>query len=284
MSIGCVGYLNSLPLIEGLAPGSTRRGQAGRGRWRLYLDAPSRLLAGLEGGQFDVGLCPVIDAQRSAGPLAMIPAGGIGCHGRTLTVRLFSRVDPARVDTIHADTDSHTSIVLLRILLDRCHGRRPQIHPLDGEARGGDWPEAMLLIGDKVVTDPPPESVYTHQVDLGELWYELTGLPFVFAVWMVREGTDPGRLPRVLSRLRDRNLQRIDAIVDRHAASHGWPIGLARAYLGRWLRYRIGREQLEAIRRFWHEARTIGAIDSVRPVSLLAAETGDGLSDPFCLK
>ena len=43
---------------------------------------------------------------------------------------------------------------------------------------------AMLLIGDKVVTREPRGMGF--QLDLGAAWKELTGLPFVFAVWMVR--------------------------------------------------------------------------------------------------
>ena len=45
---------------------------------------------------------------------------------------------------------------------------------------------ARLLIGDKVVTDAPPTDRYPHQMDLGEAWKDLTGLPFVYAMWMCR--------------------------------------------------------------------------------------------------
>ena len=45
--------------------------------------------------------------------------------------------------------------------------------------------QSVLLIGDKVVTDAPPEERYPYQMDLGAAWKELTGLPFVYAVWSV---------------------------------------------------------------------------------------------------
>ena len=83
------------------------------------------------------------------------------------------------------------------------YGRRPEIVPLEARSAlkvaesvrspltrfakgeppsptGGEGkPQAMLLIGDKVVTASPPATDYPHQLDLGEAWKTLTGLPFV---------------------------------------------------------------------------------------------------------
>ncbi len=290
-AIGCVGFLNSLPLIDGLDQAAARAlGDARGGRCRVHLDVPSRMLGLLEAGTADLALCPIIDYQRSSIPLAILPAGGIACHGRTLTVRLYSRIPPDRIDRVHADTDSHTSIVLLRVLLDRCYGRRPHVVPLEGPghqpagaSRGkgsprngngnGSAPEAMLLIGDKVVTAPPPTDLYPHQLDLGETWRELMDMPFIFAVWMARPGAELGHLPRVLAEVREHNLAHLDDLVARHAAAHGWPAGLARRYLGHWLRYRIGPDELEAMQRFWREARAIGAIEHIRPLQTWAPPT-----------
>jgi chorismate dehydratase len=55
-------------------------------------------------------------------------------------------------------------------------------------------PEAVLLIGDKVVD--PTRAGYAYEVDLGGAWRQMTGLPFVFAVWAspepaARTGQDP---------------------------------------------------------------------------------------------
>src|SRR4051812_26814768 len=80
--IGSVSYLNARPLIYGLD---------GRADVALTLDVPSRLLDGLREDRFDVALLPVIDYQRIEG-LRIVPAGGIGSDGQTLTVRIFSRV------------------------------------------------------------------------------------------------------------------------------------------------------------------------------------------------
>ena len=261
-SIGCVSYLNAKPLVDGLEEDPAVS---------LRLDVPSRLLADLEAGEVDVALCPVIDYHRAAGPLAVVPVGGIACEGPTLTVRLFSRVPIDAVRVVHADTDSHTSATLLRVLMRQRAGRDVELIDYDARehtaaGRIVESPEAVLLIGDKVVTDAPLAATYPHQLDLGEAWHRVTGLPFVFAVWMAPTDADLGDLAGRLDALRQRNADRLDDIVDRHHAAHGWPRSLAHRYLDEILRYDVGPRELEAIERFSSLAADAGFISSVRPI------------------
>ncbi len=260
--IGCVSFLNARPLVDGLDD---------RDDVALRYDVPSRLLSDLESGRVDIALCPVIDYQLSRVPLAIVPVGGIGCDGPTLTVRLFSRVPFDRVRRLAADTDSHTSVTLARVVMRRRFGVDVQVDQLDARALGADprrWPDTLLLIGDKVVTAAPPADAFAHSLDLGQAWGELTGLPFVFAVWMARRDVDLGDTAALLDRQRARNADRIDAIARVHGEALGWPIASAQAYLGRLLRYDIGPRQLDAMRLFWSEAREVGLLNAVRPVDL----------------
>jgi chorismate dehydratase len=260
--IGCVSFLNARPLIDTL---DTRNDLSVR------FDVPSGLLEDLNAGEVDIALCPVIDYQRSAQPLAVVPVGGIGCDGPTFTVRLFSRIPFNQVAQIHADTDSHTSVALMQVVLRQTYQHTVDVvdhAPAHLEAPVRDWPEALLLIGDKVVTRQPPERLYPHQLDLGQAWKDLTGLPFVFAAWMTHPRAELGGLPGVLDEARKRNAGRIDAIVAAHAASAGWPADLAADYLGRLLKYDIGPPQLEAMQRFWQMAGECELIETVRPLSL----------------
>jgi len=234
-------------------------------------DVPARLLADLEAGEVDIALCPVIDYHRAARLLSIVPAGGIGCDGPTLTVRLFSRVPIERITTVHADSDSHTSVALMRVVLAELHGLHPSLvsfHAREhvAEHRITETPETMLLIGDKVVTDSPLAVTYPYQLDLGEAWHELTGLPFVFAVWMAERGAALGDVPERLASIRQSNARRIEVLVDRHAARHGWPRELAGEYLGRILRYDVGARELEAIQRFGELAAKHGLIQEARPL------------------
>jgi len=254
--IGCVSFLNARPLIDGLD---------GHEAMAIRYDVPSALLDDLLAGAVDIALCPVIDYQLSPAPLTIVPVGGIGCDGETLTVRLFSRVPLEDIDRVHVDTDSHTSIVLMQVVLADRFGVRPEVVRRTGEA---DEAQALLLIGDKVVTDAPADEAYPHQLDLGEAWKRATGLPFVFAVWMARRDEPLGAAPALLERAQRENASRIDAIVEAWAPRRGWPSELARRYLGELLKYRVGRRELMAMERFFERAAALGLIDAARPLAL----------------
>ena len=266
--IGCVSYLNAKPLIEGLDDGDAAEGTTPTA---VRYDVPARLLSDLEAGDVDIALCPVIDYHRAARPLSIVPVGGIGCDGPTLTVRLFSRVPIERITTVYADSDSHTSVALLRIVLANLYGIQPKLvtfHAREhvAEHRIAEAPEAMLLIGDKVVTDSPLAVTYPYQLDLGEAWQRMAGLPFVFAVWMARRDATLGDVPQRLATQRAANAQRIEAIVDKYAQRHGWPRELAQEYHAKVLRYEIGQRELQAIERFGELAARHGLIQSARPL------------------
>lgn len=321
--IGCVKFLNTLPLIEGL------------GAWKdaqLVAAVPSKLCPMLLRGEVDIALASVIDAARHApgrtdketgegggvggsgdGGVTILDVGMIGSDGPTRTVRVYSRVPFERVRTLHADTDSHTSVVLAQIILHHRFGVRPPPAVMDFHARervalsappsppspslassptlprphngangangakisASETPECLLLIGDKVETDPPARSEgYVHELDLGEAWKELTGLPLVYAAWLCRAGEEENLAVRaacsMLERSRLHNRTRLDHIVAAHAPGRHWDTDHAREYLGSLLRYDLGERERESVERFVtlaHEMGLLGADpSSSRPV------------------
>lgn len=248
--IACVRYLNTAPLIEGLdrAEGVT-----------LLPAVPSRIADLVATGEADIGLVSVVDAASM--PLAVVPCGMIGSDGPTLTVRLFSTVPIDRITRLHTDSESHTSVILARVLLAMLHGARPEVIEFDACGANGQWPESVLLIGDKVVTGPPPADRYPYQMDLGEAWKNWTGLPFVYAVWSCCEKDAASQRIRSAAVLLDRQLRhnqtRLEWIVANRAAAAGWPAEVARRYLGDLLRYRVRPQERRAIERFLTLAREL---------------------------
>ena len=96
----------------------------------------------------------------------------------------------------------------------------------------------------------------------------MTGLPFVFACWMARTGSDLGELPDLLGRCRDRNRDRSAQIAATHAVASGWPEELAIEYLSDILRYDLGPRELQAIELFWTKCLELELIDQLRPTKL----------------
>lgn len=252
LRIGCVSYLNAKPLIYGLER------DAGL---KLDLAVPSKLLEGLQAQRHDVALLPAIDYQRMPG-LKIVPSGGIGSDGETLTVRIFSRIAPPEIKRLACDGDSHTSVALARILLMEQYDIHPAFVPLE-EAGGSD---AVLLIGDKVVCEEPQG--YRHQMDLGGAWKDLTGLPFVFAVWMARGEIDLGDLPEKLDKAKHDGLAHIEEIVARYATPRGWPPEIARRYLTGHLKFNVGSRELDAMQLFYQLARKHGILSQLQPMRL----------------
>lgn len=273
--IGIVNYLNTLPLIDGLEQLADIS---------LLPDVPSRLIERLLADEVELALCSVFDYQQSPEPLTIIPAGLLGCDGSTMTVRLFSKVPIQRITRIFCDTDSHTSVNLLRVLLQSQYQIKPELISFDARAHCAvqsgvriNWPEALLLIGDKVVTDSTPAIRYPYQLDLGAEWKELTGLPFIFAAWMMKRGVpdESKRIQRiravasVLDRQRRHNLERIDSMLHRHCAQSGWPRDLAWSYLTEMIQYQWTDSAQAGLEHFFKLCYELGLTKENRPLKLL---------------
>ncbi|MDC0429022.1 menaquinone biosynthesis protein [Phycisphaerales bacterium] len=266
LRLGVVSYLNTLPLIDGL-----ERAEG----VRIFSDVPSKLAGVLEAGKTDLSLCSVIDQQRATVPLALVPVGQIGCDGATWTVRLFSRRPLSEIEEVACDTDSHTSIALLRVLLAEQHGRTPVFNPIQArDVAMPDWPDVVLLIGDKVVRSGPSAETHPFQLDLGAAWHELTGLPFVFASWFCRSDLDERSLDRVrrlaiiVDHARRRNARRIPNIAHQHAEAHGWRTDQAIEYLESRLRFECTPRSIESVRVFLDAAAKIEAISNPQPLRI----------------
>lgn len=244
--LGVVSYLNSRPLVYGLEADS---------RLAVRFEVPSRLSRLMEQGDIDVALLPVIDLVASPQERRIIGDGCIGCNGETLTVRIFSDLKAENIRRLHVDGDSHTSIALARVLW----GRRFDVD-LDMVPWAGEGPElgceAVLLIGDKVVTRRP--AFFDREIDLGLEWKRWTGLPFVFAVWAAAVDMSLGDLPERLNRARDAGTAHCDAIAEACAPVMHWPVETARRYLKHRLNFTLTPRHREGLNRFLQEVQDLG--------------------------
>jgi chorismate dehydratase len=267
--IGCVSFLNSKPLIEPLVqPGKGRPGV------HVHFAVPSQLLGLLQSGQVSTALMSVVDYHHA--DVVLLPAGMIGCDGPTLTVRIYSRVPPQQIRIVHGDTDSHTSVILAQVILRHRFGVTAPLVPLkarEGEHfRGTDGPETMLLIGDKVVNASPEHAAYPHQLDLGEQWKLLTGLPFVFAMWMIRQdhvATEGQQIAHILAEARQQGAQMTETLLDRYAQEKSWPRELARKYFTQYLRYEVTPAARQGLAKFYELAHAQNLLPHQRPIEYL---------------
>lgn len=250
--LGVVSFLNARPLVQGLD------GNAGVS---LTYEVPALLPGLLDSGAVDVALVPVIDIVRPRRRWKIVSDACIGCDGETLTVRIFSRVPPDEIHTLHVDGDSHTSVALATVVWREMFDRRLRIVPFDASVDPAHC-EAILLIGDKVVSHRLPE--FEIETDLGGAWKSLTGLPFVFAVWAAPRGYAIGGLAQVLAEARDAGVARATDIARECASGLGWPVELAARYLTQRLRFRLSPRHREGLALFLDLVRRQELVPNMR--------------------
>ncbi len=95
-------------------------------------------------------------------------------------------------------------------------------------------------------------------VDLAEAWNNLTGLPFVFALWVARGGLDLDDLPAALERSRATGLAQAAALARTHGPRLGLDFATCYDYLTRILSYDLGEPEIAGLRQFASMAARLG--------------------------
>ena len=246
--IGAVNYLNTKPLIEGLAGFSEEI--------ELTLDLPSRLADQLADGDLDVGLIPVIEFFR-AGTYSMIPNVSIASRGPVLSVTLFSKVPWGEIRSVSLDEGSRTSAALTKILLKHRSTRPVRFQQLPIDANPEDaTTDAVLLIGDRAMKACLPSHEFAY--DLGQEWHDWTGLPMVFAVWAVRDGVRLGSAETAFLRAKNYGLSKAGVLAAREASALGLDSGYVRRYFTNIIHYDLGPPELAGLSRFYQLAVEAG--------------------------
>jgi chorismate dehydratase len=256
LRIGCVKYLNARPLIHG---------------WKgvVDFDHPAALCRKLERGDLDVALVSSLEFLRR--PIYQIIDGvSISSRGKVYSVIVAHGGEFARVEQIELDPASETSVALLQCLLAN-RGLSPRlVRNVDFQClrpAGLQLADACLLIGDQAIRfrQQHPD----HQLwDLGEEWKNVTHLPFVFALWLIRpEVSDAEDIAGTLRQLRDRNLQNLDDLVSSQTQVSPQ---FCRKYYREHLFFDFGEREKAALREF-HQRCLLNKIDVAAelPLSLV---------------
>jgi chorismate dehydratase len=168
----------------------------------------------------------------------------IASLGEVKSVLLAHRVPLESVQTVHCDPASLTSVNLLKVLLGE-RGLQPEFVPLPDYAAAPGL-EAVLLIGDEAIAFS--RAGHPHQLwDLGGAWFEMTNLPFVYAVWVLQRGREMRELRRALREARDFGLDTLDSIIRNRDE---FDLDFRKDYLGWHIHYHLGTDEKRGIRRF----------------------------------
>ena len=174
LRIVLVSYLNTYPIVWGL------KKIEGNYQPEIILIPPAQCTQALLTDKVSVALVPSITYLNSSLAFELLPFG-IVTHKQVDTVLLVGNRPVEEWETVFLDSDSLTSVQLAKILF-RLKKLSPHfISGIERIERLGDQSGA-LIIGDKCFTLAPRFSMV---YDLSNVWSDLTGLPFVFALFLV---------------------------------------------------------------------------------------------------
>ncbi len=224
--VGCVQYLNSKPLIYGAD-------------FPVRFDHPSGLARDLVAGTLDVALVPVFEALLHP-PWLAVDDVAIACDGPVYSVYLAHRGPLAEVRRIALDPASRTSVHLLKVLLAEF------LQLLPDYVLASD--EAQLLIGNQAIDFRLANPTGWHFLDLGAEWKRCTGLPFVFALWLMRPSLpNAGAIAEELRAIKHAGSAHIPEIV---AADEEHPAAVTRRYLTEFIRFGFAAREKAGLARF----------------------------------
>ncbi len=184
LKIGKIAYATVFPIIYALEQGFDCS------EYEFVSGVPSVLNQKIRAGEIDISPSSSIEYLRGGDRYFHMENHSISSKGAVRSIFLFSRRPVEELDgrTVLMSSQSETSVALLQIVLKKFYGLqcrfRPASEPIAAVMQSND---AYLLIGDDALAEErrwPDLRIY----DLGDLWYRHTGLPFTFALWIVRKG------------------------------------------------------------------------------------------------
>ena len=228
--VGSVGYLNAAPLTRGLED-------------EVIFTTPAKLAEMLRRDELDAALVSTTEVLFND-RYDVLDGIAIASLGEVLSVFLAHRRPLEAAKEIFCDTASLTSVNLLKVLLAE-RGLRPEFKPLPDYAVAGEQ-DFVLLIGNPALDFR--RASHPHEIwDLGAAWFELTQLPFVYAVWALRRGVENVELRRQLTEAKDFGLDTLDHIIRNRTE---YDEALRQDYLGWHIHYHLGTDEKRGLAKF----------------------------------
>ena len=205
----------------------------------------------------------------------MSPSLCTSCSFEVRSVKLFSRfpIEELSNKCIRMTSQSKTSVTLLRILLENRYGLRPKYVPGLAAEESDD---ACLLIGDLALEENERRR-FPYSYDLGTLWQEWQGLPFVFGAWIIsKDALAPSLRPtlnRYMARLEDGIQEfRKDPAKALDVWFSKYPVRLPRPIVEDYfsvIDYRFTDERKESLAIFFKLAAQMGLVESAPTIEFL---------------
>jgi len=236
--VGSVEYLNAVPLTRGIED-------------QIVFTTPARLAELLRRDELDAALVSITEVLLND-RYDILDGIAIASLGEVYSVLLAHKKPLAEATEIFCDTASLTSVNLLKVLLAE-RGLKPEFKPLENYKDAAEK-DFVLLIGDRAIDFQ--RAPHAHEIfDLGAAWFEMTNLPFVYAVWALRRGVENKVLRRLLRETKDFGMETLEVIIRNHPA---YDLEFRKDYLGWLIHYHLGSDEKRGIAKFCELLRKHG--------------------------
>ncbi|WP_448138725.1 menaquinone biosynthetic enzyme MqnA/MqnD family protein [Sphingobacterium siyangense] len=167
--VSAVSYTNTYPFLNGIRKSKVME------QIDLSVDYPSACAQKVIDDQADIGIIPTA-ALLSLPEYYINTDFCIGTEGAVDSVFIFANKPIDEVKTLRLDKQSRTSNGLARVLIKNYW--KKDVELITDESIK---PDAYVLIGDRTFGK---KNAVPYVYDLGEEWFNFTGLPFAFALWV----------------------------------------------------------------------------------------------------
>jgi chorismate dehydratase len=244
------------PLIRGL----------GR-HFNIIEDKPDNCVKRLVEGQIDCAIISSIDYAAGKGSWKIIPELCIASRGANKNINLFFNTDIRELNTIALDPGYNTSNVLLKIIMQEKYEVTPEYIEIKGSLQDKlKHADAALLTGIQAFHEQEDNQ---YCLDLGEEWFDLTGLPFVYALWTVNDLS--------FSKEEAKNIIEAASVMDQNIINSAKEISketsfdwdLYHEYFDKRIYFKMGLEEQEALMEFYRYAFYHGFIEHIPDLHFL---------------
>lgn len=236
MIIGTVPYLNVQPMVWAIEQGLTGKDAT------LLPEVPSQLAKRLVRKECDTAIVSVFEYYRNPDLYTYIDAPVIASRNNVYSVMMYSADPWEKLTTVYLDAASLTSVNLFKVLSAekglnfefRDTSRYPVPEPLP---RGTGW----VVIGDPAIAEA---GKHPYAIDLGHEWKNLTGLPFVFAAWLVPAGIIRPGMAELLNESFRLGWENLEIVARDSAERFGISPEFALLYFTKNIHYHFGEAEL----------------------------------------
>ncbi len=253
--VSVVNYLNAKPLVYGLEENLINH------NFILQKDVPSICAQNLKDGKTELAVIPSVEYAHGKGDWKIVPDICIASYTAVKSAGLFFNKGVKDIKTIAVDSGSTTSVALLKILMNEKYESSPQyifMEPnLDEMLKKAD---AALIIGDKALHY---QAGFSSHLDLGDEWFDLTGLPFVYFFWAGNKSSLTSDDVKIIKESHKTGHENLKNIAASYAVNQKFDQRFYYDYLTKNMSYSFGVEEKEGLLEFYKYAFFLGLIEHI---------------------